>query len=134
MALRSKATRLFSLSRPFSAAAEGANALFLDRISTSGRQSGAAWLASRSEEEKKAWLQAWEFHGFVRVDNLIDDKGDIEVYRDLYDDLLSGKIGASANRHDLGSNEAQKSDVENVTQITTTTKIMSAAPRRTGGK
>ena len=47
------------------------------------------------------------------VDGLLNSE-EINYYRQLYDDLLSGKIDASSHRHDLGSHVKQKVQARHV--------------------
>jgi len=49
--------------------------------------------------------------GFLKVEDLVDEKN-IEIYRDVYDALVSNTIDASSHRQDLGSNEEQKVEKE----------------------
>ena len=74
----------------------------------------AQWLASKPVQE---WKDFYDEHGYLVVPNLLNDL-ELDLYRDMYDQFMSGEIDASAHRHDLGSNEErkQKSD-ENISQI-----------------
>ena len=76
---------------------------------------GEGWLA-RQDTDK--WQRQWAEDGYIVVPDLVPTAADVDVYRGMYDDLVSGRIDAGAHRHDLGSNEAQKrDDDENVCQI-----------------
>jgi len=76
------------------------------------------WLSSQPGYITGEWKRSFEEHGYLVVEQLLDDKEDIHVYADLYNRFLTGEINASTHRHDLGSNEPQKlSQDENVCQI-----------------
>lgn len=55
-------------------------------------------------------------NGYVVIQNLLTQE-EVEVYRKIYDDFLSGKINVGKNRSDLGENLGDNDKVENITQI-----------------
>jgi hypothetical protein len=73
--------------------------------------------------KKQPWTpkelrKKYQTEGFIIVENLIDSEENIQIYRDCYDALTTGRIDASSHRHDLGSNEDRKQKkIENVMQI-----------------
>lgn len=54
--------------------------------------------------------------GYVVIQNLLTPE-EVEIYRTIYDDFLSGKIEVGKNRSDLGENLGKNDKVENITQI-----------------
>lgn len=55
--------------------------------------------------------------GFLVLSDVLKES-EVQIYRDLYEDFLSGKINAVNHRHDLGSHEDKKTrGVENITQV-----------------
>eukprot|EP01084_Bolivina_argentea_P046313 85282_1 len=72
------------------------------------------WLSKQPIDSIKAQYKS---QGFAMVQNIIDSKN-ISIYQDIYTQMLSGQIDASAHRHDLGNNEQQHLEhTENITQI-----------------
>lgn len=62
-------------------------------------------------------VRQFKEHGFVVIKSLID-VSQLEQYRDLYDQFLSGKIDCTHIRRDLGGHEPQKKQgIENITHI-----------------
>lgn len=61
-------------------------------------------------------IDFYNSNGYVVVENIIT-KEEVEMYKKLYDDFLSGKIDVGANRSDLGANLGDNKKVENITQI-----------------
>ena len=55
-------------------------------------------------------------NGYLVIDNLIS-AAEVEVYKKLYDDFLSGRIAVGANRSDLGDGIGKNNTKENITQI-----------------
>eukprot|EP01062_Namystynia_karyoxenos_P060797 TRINITY_DN52508_c0_g1_i1.p1 TRINITY_DN52508_c0_g1~~TRINITY_DN52508_c0_g1_i1.p1 ORF type:complete len:312 (+),score=76.17 TRINITY_DN52508_c0_g1_i1:77-1012(+) len=74
------------------------------------------WLQSREDARSGALRSAWAADGVVVLRNLLSP-AETAQYAALYDDLLEGRIDAGRHRHDLGSNVAQKTATENITQI-----------------
>jgi phytanoyl-CoA hydroxylase len=58
----------------------------------------------------------YKAHGYVVVEDIITPE-EVEQYKQIYDDFLSGKIAVGANRSDLGANLGDNKKVENITQI-----------------
>jgi ectoine hydroxylase-related dioxygenase (phytanoyl-CoA dioxygenase family) len=52
----------------------------------------------------------------VVVENIITPE-EVEMYKSIYDDFLSGKIDVGSNRSDLGADLGNNVKVENITQI-----------------
>src|SRR5215204_3571123 len=55
-------------------------------------------------------------NGYVVVDNIITPE-EVEMYKSIYDDFLTGQIDVGANRSDLGQDLGNNKKVENITQI-----------------
>ncbi|MBE7169329.1 MAG: phytanoyl-CoA dioxygenase family protein [Williamsia sp.] len=55
-------------------------------------------------------------NGYLTVNNLVPP-GEIEQYKTLYEDFLSGRINTGANRSDLGAGLGKSGAKENITQI-----------------
>lgn len=55
-------------------------------------------------------------NGYLTVENVVLP-GDIENYKAIYDDFLSGRIDAGLNRSDLGAGIGDNSTKEKITQI-----------------
>ena len=64
-------------------------------------------------QEQKDFYNA---NGYVVIDDIITAV-EVEQYRNIYDDFLSGMIDVGANRSDLGMNLGDNKNVENITQI-----------------
>jgi len=60
--------------------------------------------------------QFFEENGYVVIHNLLSPQ-EVETYRAIYNDFLSGKINVGKNRSDLGENLGDNIKVENITQI-----------------
>ena len=55
--------------------------------------------------------------GFLVLNEVLS-LDEVNLYRGLYEDFMSGKLDASAHRHDLGSHrETKTKQAENITQI-----------------
>jgi len=55
-------------------------------------------------------------NGYVVIENILSAE-EVEIYRKLYSEFLSGKIDVGKNRSDLGENLGESVKVENITQI-----------------
>ncbi|EDO48247.1 predicted protein [Nematostella vectensis] len=71
------------------------------------------WLKGQPTE---TWKETFEKDGYLVVHGLID-KDFVEIYKDVYMKLLNGEIDTRRHRQDLGCNEPQKTQVENICQI-----------------
>ena len=58
----------------------------------------------------------FERNGYVVIKDLLTPE-EVTVYREIYDDFLSGKIEVGRNRSDLGESIGNNEKVENITQI-----------------
>lgn len=61
-------------------------------------------------------LSFFNKNGYVVVENIITVE-EVEQYRRIYDDFLSGRIDSGKNRSDLGDGLGDNKKVENITQI-----------------
>ncbi|WAC13383.1 phytanoyl-CoA dioxygenase family protein [Dyadobacter pollutisoli] len=64
----------------------------------------------------KQQINFFATHGYLVVEDLISSE-EIELYKVMYDDFLSGKIDVGASRSDLGEELGNSGTVENITQI-----------------
>ncbi len=63
-----------------------------------------------------AHIDFYNTNGYVVIEDIITPE-EVEIYKKIYDDFLSGKIDVGANRSDLGANLGNNKKVENITQI-----------------
>jgi ectoine hydroxylase-related dioxygenase (phytanoyl-CoA dioxygenase family) len=63
-----------------------------------------------------AQIDFFNTNGYLVVDNIIT-KEEVETYKAIYDDFLSGKIAVGSNRSDLGDGLGKNEARENITQI-----------------
>jgi ectoine hydroxylase-related dioxygenase (phytanoyl-CoA dioxygenase family) len=61
-------------------------------------------------------IDFYAVNGYLVVEDLISLE-EVELYKTLYDEFLTGKIDVGANRSDLGANLGDNDKVENITQI-----------------
>jgi ectoine hydroxylase-related dioxygenase (phytanoyl-CoA dioxygenase family) len=61
-------------------------------------------------------LDFYHANGYVVIEDIISAP-EVEQYRNIYDNFLSGMIDVGANRSDLGMNLGDNQKVENITQI-----------------
>jgi ectoine hydroxylase-related dioxygenase (phytanoyl-CoA dioxygenase family) len=61
-------------------------------------------------------INSFKRKGYLVVENLITSE-EVEYYKSIYDDFLSGKIEVGNNRSDLGAGLNQTNAKENITQI-----------------
>lgn len=61
-------------------------------------------------------IDFYNANGYVVIENIITPE-EVEMYKTIYDDFLSGRIDVGANRSDLGANLGNSKKVENITQI-----------------
>lgn len=61
-------------------------------------------------------IDFYNTHGYLVVEDIITQE-EVAMYKNIYDDFLSGQINVGANRSDLGANLGDSKKVENITQI-----------------
>jgi phytanoyl-CoA hydroxylase len=61
-------------------------------------------------------INLYNLNGYVIIENLISSQ-EIESYKEIYDDFISGKIDVGNNRSDLGAGLGTNQNKENITQI-----------------
>nr|XP_039261737.1 probable alpha-ketoglutarate-dependent hypophosphite dioxygenase [Styela clava] len=72
------------------------------------------WLKTRNTSD---WKTKFEEEGYMRIKDILNNE-ELETYRNVYDQLLSGEIDAATHRHDLGNHLDQKvKNTENICQI-----------------
>jgi ectoine hydroxylase-related dioxygenase (phytanoyl-CoA dioxygenase family) len=69
----------------------------------------------------KEKIQFYKENGYVVIENLISSE-EVDRYREIYENFLSGKINAGSNRSDL-SGAADNQETEKITQIMVPGKI-----------
>lgn len=62
-------------------------------------------------------------NGYLVIDHIIAPE-EVAIYKDIYDDFLSGKIEVGENRSDLGESLGENQVVENITQIMWPSKFL----------
>lgn len=63
-----------------------------------------------------AQIRFFQENGYVTVHNIVSAE-EIEQYKTIYEDFLSGRIDTGANRSDLGAGLGNSTAKENITQI-----------------
>lgn len=61
-------------------------------------------------------IEFYRENGYVVVEDIIKPE-EVEQYKNIYNDFLSGQIDVGAKRSDLGANMGDSKGVENITQI-----------------
>lgn len=61
-------------------------------------------------------IRSFQEHGYVTIQNIVS-ASEIERYKTIYEDFLSGSIDTGANRSDLGAGIGNSTAKENITQI-----------------
>lgn len=61
-------------------------------------------------------LEFYNTNGYLVIENLISLE-EVERYKEIYNEFLTGKINVGANRSDLGVNLGDNQKIENITQI-----------------
>eukprot|EP00117_Sycon_ciliatum_P040360 scpid53446/ scgid3887/ Phytanoyl-CoA dioxygenase domain-containing protein 1 len=89
---------------------------FADRLKElSLAKTAAQWKDNHPNHGK--WKEQFATNGYLVIEDVLDQE-ELDVYKEIYRQLMEGEIDSSSHRHDLGSHVEQKQKgAENVCQI-----------------